>query len=136
MKTESEIKDDILSHIQSSPLAEAITGHVLKRIRPKNSVKEDVTITILGPVPMTQQQDVPVNVNIYVAERLQNGQYAADEPRERILQKLAEQCLKTGGIGKDYRFTLVSQQTFEVEKPDGHERCINNRLLYNFYNEE
>ncbi len=136
MKTESEIKDDIISHIRSTQLATAVTGQILKRLRPKNSDKEDVIITVLGAVPMVQQQDVPINVNIYVRERLQDGQYAPDEPRERVLQKIAEQSLKVGGIGKSYRFTLVSQQTFEVANSDRPERCINNRILYKYYNED
>lgn len=136
MKTESEIKDDIISHIKSTQLATEVTGQVLKRLRPKNSDKEDVIITVLGAIPMDQQQEVPVNVNIYVRERLQDGQYAPDEPRERKLQKIAEQSLKVGGIGKSYGFTLVSQQTFEVDESDKHERCINNRILYTYYNED
>lgn len=136
MKTESEIKDDIYAHIKGSELATAITGTVYKRVRDKGSNKEDIAITILGKIPMSQQQDVAINVNIYVPEKLQNGQYAANEPRERILQKLAEEILKVGGIGKDFRFTLESQETFEVLDSQCHERCINNRLTYNFYNEE
>lgn len=135
MKTENEIKEDVYQHIMETPLAQAITGKVTTKKRPKDSAKEDITIAVL--TSDTQQlQDAIVNVNIYVKEKLEGGQYVEDEDREKLLSKLATECLEVGGIGKDYRFKLESQHTFEVENDKRHERCINNKLTYNFYNEE
>ena len=92
-------------------------------------------ISIIGGVPAAQEQKVSVNVNIYVPEKLQDGRYDRDEPRERILQELSAETLEVGGIGEDFSFFLEKQETFVVLDAIRHERCINNRLLYNYLNE-
>lgn len=135
MKTESQILDDVCRHVAGSALAAAVSGEVLKRPRPSGSRKEDVVISIIGGVPAAQEQKVSVNVNIYVQEKLQDGRYDRDEPRERILQELSAETLEVGGIGEDFSFFLERQETFEVLDATRHERCINNRLLYNYLNE-
>lgn len=133
MKTENEIKDDICQFILESPLGSAVSGEVTTRKRPKGSRKEDITIAVLAS-DAEQVQEAVVNVNIYVPMKLKGGQYEEDEPRETELSRIAMDCLKVGGIGKDYRFTLESQRTFETEAT--HERCINNKLKYNYNNED
>lgn len=135
MKTENEIKEDVYQHIKGTPLELAVTGIVTTKKRPKDSTSEDITITVLAS-DTEQRQEAVVNVNIYVREKLEGGQYVEDDTREALLSKLAAECLIVGGIGKDYRFRLESQHTFEVENDKRHERCINNKLTYNFYNEE
>lgn len=135
MKTESEILDDIYGHIAGSELAVAVTGKLLKHPRDVGSDKEDIVISVIGGVPATELQQVPVNVNIYVAMKKQGGHFAKDEPRERILQSIASRVLAVGGIGKDYSFRLEKQTTFDVMDDAIHERVINNRIMYNFIND-
>lgn len=133
MKTEQDIKKDVKLHIQATNLATAVNGVVTTKKRPKGSSKEDITIQVLTSTA-DQTQEAVVNVNIYVPMKLEGGQYVENDDRESQLEAIASQCLKVGGIGKDYRFTLESQHTFEVES--SHERCINNKLMYNYYNED
>lgn len=133
MKTEQEIKEDVCRHIQDSALGAAVNGIVTTRKRPKGSRKEDITVQVLTSTPF-QKQEAIVNVNVYVQMKLEGGQYVEDGDREAELEGIASDCLKVGGIGKDYGFTLESQHTYETEA--SHERCINNRLKYNYYNED
>ena len=133
MKTEQDIKTDVALHIQSTELASAVSGIVTTKKRPKGSKKEDITIQVLTSTAY-QEQEAVINVNIWIPMKLEGGQYVENDDREQELEHIASRCLETGGIGKDYRFKLESQHTFEVESL--HERCINNKLLYNYYNED
>ena len=66
-----------------------------------------------------------VNVNIYVQEKLQDGRYDRDEPRERILQELSAETLEVGGIGEDFSFFLEEKPGafFWVGLGDDEHRC-------------
>lgn len=57
----------VYQHIQSSPLASAITGRVEKGARPLNSEEEDICINSL-PLTSGQLQKCIVNVNVFVPD--------------------------------------------------------------------
>lgn len=131
MKTDEEIKTDVYQYLKGSPLMKAVNGTLSKRKRPFNSRKEDVVISILSN-DRAQIQQAFVNVNIYVSDQEEDGQFQENSSRLRVLEKKAEQVLSLH-IGNDYRFELNAQRTLEVK--GNNEHVINNRLLYKKVNE-
>ena len=67
MKTDIDIKDDVYMLVSKSALAGKITGVVSKTLRPANSRKEDVVISILANNNV-RPQSAYVNVNVYVPD--------------------------------------------------------------------
>ena len=132
MKSDIDIKTDVFHHIQGSLLEETITGVVRKTgKRPKGSKDEDVVITMLSNVN-GQIQTASVNVNIYVAANIVNGQ------AEEATKRLQELCKISADLfevfrGKDFRATLKEQRVYEVANAD--EYVINNRIEYKHSNE-
>lgn len=133
MKNDIAIKTDVLKHIQGSELERAVTGVVRKTgKRPKGSKREDVIISVLAN-RNGQVQKATVNVNIYVAANIVDGQ--AEEQTKR-LDYLCD--LATGLFdvfrGDDYRARLEEQRVFEIDGAD--EYVINNKIEYKQVNEE
>ena len=132
MKNDIAIKTDVFRHIQGSELAEAVTGVVRKTgKRPHGSKDEDIVISMLANVN-GQIQTATVNVNIYVAANVVDGQ--AEEATER----LDELCRMSADLfevfrGKDFRARLLEQRVLEVDNAD--EYVINNKIEYKQNNE-
>lgn len=131
MKSDIDIKDDIYKIIKSSSLLKNVSGTLSKTIRPENSNKEDIVISVLAN-QNGQIQEAFVNVNIYVPDIMRNNQNEENSSRLRTLCKESIQLFKVGR-GNDFRFELESQRVFEVEEKDEH--VINNKLLYKQNNE-
>lgn len=131
MKTDIDIKDDIYNHLKGSSLAKTVTGGLYKRVRPVDSVLEDIVISVLAN-QNGQMQEAFVNVNIYVADNLVGNQYEEDSIRCRQLCRKAAEILEVGR-GNGFRFTLDSQRVLEVVGRNEH--LINNKLLYRQNNE-
>lgn len=131
MKTDIDIKDDIYMFIKGSKLHKAVTGKLSKTLRPFNSLKEDIVISVLSN-QNGQIQDAFVNVNIYVADLIRDNQPEEDSKRLRTLCDLAKSLLEVGR-GNDFRFVLDSQRVMKVNGSDEH--FINNKLLYRQCNE-
>ena len=133
MKSDILIKDDLCEFISNSPLKSAVTGKVCKQgVRPKDSDKEDVVISVIANIN-GQIQEAVVNVNIYVKDDIKSdGQNQEATIRLRYLCKIASETLEVGS-GEDYRFTLESQHIIEVTGTKEH--VINNRLNYRQLNE-
>lgn len=131
MKTDIDIKDDIYSFIKGSKLEKKVSGQLRKTLRPSNSDKEDIVISILAN-NNGQMQEAYVNVNIYVPDVLRDNQAEENSSRLRTLCKESYELLEVGR-GKDFRFVLESQRVLEVNGKDEH--VINNKLLYKQNNE-
>lgn len=131
MKTDIDIKDDIYMYIKGSALAKMVSGQISKTIRPADSRKEDIVISVLAN-QNGQMQEAYVNVNIYVPDIMRKNQNEENSSRLRTLCKESSQLLNVGrGIG--FRFVLESQRVLEVKDTDEH--VINNKLLYKQNNE-
>lgn len=128
MKSDIDIKDDIYNYLKSSPLVAEVTGKLSKTLRPTESMREDIVISILANVN-GQIQEAYVNVNIYVADLYRDNQYIEDSIRLRTLCKAASDVLEVG-YGNESRFTLEEQKVLAVDGRNEH--CINNKILYQF----
>ena len=131
MKTDIDIKDDIYMFLKGSALAKMVNGKLSKTIRPTDSNKEDIVISVLAN-NNGQMQEAYVNVNIYVPDIMRKNQNEENSSRLRTLCKESSQLLEVGR-GTDFRFVLESQRVLEVKDKDEH--VINNKLLYKQNNE-
>ena len=138
MKTDIDIKDDIWRVIKKSPLFTEVTGELKKTsIRPKESRKEDIVISVLAN-NIRQKQMAYVNVNIYVADNYVDGQNEENSERLRRLCNMAFSVFENVR-GVDFRLSLTDpnfdcgQRVIESEGTSEH--VINNKILYQTINE-
>lgn len=138
MKTDIDIKDDIWRVIKKSPLFKEVTGFLKKTsVRPKESRKEDVVISVLAN-NIRQKQMAYVNVNIYVADNYVDGQNEENSERLRRLCNMAFSVFENVR-GVDFRLSLTDpnfdcgQRVIESEGTSEH--VINNKILYQTINE-
>lgn len=132
MKSDIDIKDDIYNHIKGSELEKEISGVLRKTVRPINSSKEDIVISVLANIN-GQIQESFVNVNIYVPDIRRGNQSEENTIRCRKLCQMASELLEVGH-GAHYRFVLEEQRVMQVNGKDEH--FINNKLLYKQSNEK
>ncbi len=131
MKSDIDIKDELYLALKGSPLANAVSGQLLKTRRPKNSTKEDIIISVLANEG-NQKQEAVVNVNIYVEDNIIDGQAEEDTIRLRELCNVAEETLKTIRI-RPVLLRVNPPRVFEAEGTNWH--IINNRISYKIINE-
>lgn len=138
MKTDIDIKDDIWRVIKKSPLFKEVTGELKKTsVRPKESRKEDIVISVLAN-NIRQKQMAYVNVNIYVADNYVDGQNEENSERLRRLCNMAFSVFENVR-GVDFRLSLTDpnfdcgQRVIEAEGTSEH--VINNKILYQIINE-
>ena len=124
MISEIEIKDALYAMLVDSPLVGAVSGRLYKDSRPKNSVKEDVVISISSSM-VGQIQRFRANVNIYVPDSRREEEYIENTKRLRVLSALAAETLEHFGNGA-FQLDMESQRCIDVEDINFH--CINNRL--------
>lgn len=137
MKTDIDIKDDVYMLVSKSALAGKITGVVSKTLRPANSRKEDVVISILAN-NNERPQSAFVNVNVYVPDSAVKydvdnqtvTQYEEDSARLREICNLCKELFETY-VGDTYRITLDSQRVLSSSDDGAH--IVNNKLLYQNY---
>lgn len=138
MKSDIDIKDDIWSIINNSPLLKEVSGKLKKSsIRPKDSHNEDIIISILAN-ETKQTQVAYVNVNIYVSDNDIEGQSEENSDRLRILCQMSFN-LFCNVRGKDFRISLTDSN-YEcgqrvITSAGTSEHVINNKLLYQLINE-
>lgn len=137
MKTDIDIKDDVYMLVSKSALAGKVTGEVSKTLRPANSRKEDVVISILAN-NNGRRQSAFVNVNVYVPDSAVKydvdnqtvTQYEEDSARLREICNLCKELFETF-VGDTYRITLDSQRVLSSSDDGAH--IVNNKLLYQNY---
>ena len=131
IKSEGKIVTEIYKHIITTQLAAMISGKVLKSIdRDPNSVKEDIVIKALANSPK-QVQEAVVNVNLYVPDNLDEGQYVKNGERCDQLEEQAVKDLEVFWVGPA-RIHLEEQHTYKVEDARCH--VINCRMIYKIEN--
>lgn len=137
MKTDIDIKDDVYMLVSNSALAGKVTGAISKTLRPANSRKEDVVISILANTNERPQYAF-VNVNVYVPDSAVKydvddqtvTQYEEDSARLREICNLCKELFETY-VGDTYRITLDSQRVLSSSDDGAH--IVNNKLLYQNY---
>ena len=137
MKTDIDIKDDVYMLVSKSALAGKVTGEVSKTLRPANSRKEDIVISILAN-NNGRRQSAFVNVNVYVPDTAVKydvdnqtvTQYEEDSARLREICNLCNELFETY-VGDTYRITLDSQRVLSSSDDGAH--IVNNKLLYQNY---
>lgn len=133
MTSSNEIKTIIYKIIKGSPLENEIIskgGSLYRNLRPTNSNKEDIVISVLAN-RNAQFQMAYVNVNIYVPDIRRDNDYIEDETRTKILQKKAIDLFKEI-VHNDYKIEIESQEVFKLQ--DANEHLINNKLLITILN--
>ena len=135
MISDIDVKDNLYRFIKGSELENAVTGVLSKTVRPKNSDKEDIVISVISNMS-GQIQEVYANVNIYVKDLsiTKDGitQNEMNVVRCRELCRLAFDLLEVGS-GEDFRFVIESQRVIAVDDIQHH--VINNKILYKQIND-
>lgn len=132
MKNDIAIKTDVFKRIKGSGLEREITGVVRKTgKRPKGSKNEDIVISMLAN-QNGQIQKATVNVNIYVAANIVNGQAEEQTKRLDVLCDLASSLFEVFR-GDGFRARLLEQRVLEIDGAD--EYVINNKIEYKQLNE-
>ena len=136
IQTEGHILNLIYKYIKASELADAINGDVYKSIdRPINSTKEDIVIKALANLPR-QRQSAKVNVNIYVPDFQDDGQWNKDGSRCDELEEIAARTLEVFHVGGSRVCIDTGDNsafhTYKVD--DAHAHVINIKLLYEHIN--
>lgn len=138
MKSDIDIKDDVWRVIKDSSLMANVSGSLKKTsVRPKDSHKEDIVISILAN-DTKQRQIAYVNVNIYVSDNNVKGQSEEQTNRLRELCQMSF-ALFDNVRGNDFRLSLTDPN-FEcgqrvIESVGTSEHVINNKVLYQIINE-
>ena len=132
MRSDVEIKDDIYRYIKGTRLETVVTGQLLKTKRPKNSIKEDIVISVLANEG-NQYQEAVVNVNIYVEDNIIDGQPEEDTIRCRELGNVAKSVLETFRV--DGARVTLSRPPRVLDAEDIPWHIVNCRLNYQLINE-
>ncbi|MCI2145846.1 MAG: hypothetical protein LKK08_06325 [Bacteroidales bacterium] len=132
MLCEEDIKSIVYKVVKGSDLANEVDGVVTKLNRPLNSSKEDIVISVLTSGSIGKYQHCVVNLNIYVPDIKEDGQYEPDTARLEKLEKMAFALFKEcqGRYDdEDYKITADKQHTEKVNGKDEH--FINTQLDFN-----
>lgn len=133
MKSDIEIKDAIYAVIKGSSLEKAATGKLSKTLRPTNSDKEDIVISVLEN-GSGQMQEAFVNVNIYVPDYIRDNQAEENTIRLRELCKMSYELL-FNCRGEGFRVDSKGSKQRVLEVNGKKEHFINNKLLIQISNE-
>ena len=134
--TEGHILNGIYKYIKGSELASAINGEVYKSLdRPVNSKTEDIVIKALANLPR-QRQSAKVNVNIYVPDFQEDGQWNKDGSRCDELEEIAARVLEVFHVdGSRICIDTNDNASFHTYQVDNaHAHVINIKLLYEHIN--
>lgn len=133
MKTEIEIKQEVLAHVQSSAIANAIRGRISIASRPFDSKDEDMVISVLASDLEGDIQTAIIAVNIYVPMvRLDKGT-GEDTKRLGELSKISAESLCRWLAQDGSVYSLQRQNIFPVDGTN--ENVISNRIYYKHLNE-
>lgn len=130
MKSDGAIKTDVYKHISQSGFMKVVNGVLSKTIRPRNSHKEDVVISILANEG-TQQQTAILNVNIYIQDINRCGQLIENTIRQDEICEKSWKLLETFRTD-EYSAHAIAQRVYSVESG---EHVINNQVEYKLIND-
>ena len=135
MKTESDIRDDLYTYINSSELKKDISGKIFKyeEERPEKSMAEDIIIALPTETPFNDIQEVIVMIRLYVKDLFDsiNQIYRADSIRLKELENICKETFLAFRTG-DARCVAENIKTFKSDST--HEHCIVSRINYKFCN--
>ena len=130
MKSDGAIKTDVYRYIKESGFMNNVNGKLSKTMRPHNSHKEDVVISILANEG-TQLQTAILNVNIYIQDQDVDGQFEEDTIRLEEICKMAWNLLamfrKSGYVAHAIKQRVYATSTGE--------HVINNQVEYKLIND-
>jgi len=129
--TDIEIKDKIYLLLRAKGLHSEITGRIYKDNRPDNSTLEDVEINILAG-DARQNQEVALNVNVYVYDVKRDDEMIENIPRLRTLCRTFETALESN-VYDGFKIVLASQRVMKISDRPIH--VIVNRLTLNHIQE-
>jgi len=122
MKTGFDTDNVLYDVLKISSLKSAIAGNVYKRLRPVNSVLEDVVINSL-PITNQQLQTCISNVNIFVPDKqiTVNG-VVTKVPNEERLEELTVMAVQilADGIKGDFTWDIQQQAFIQDDESDSH----------------
>lgn len=132
MKTESEIERDIMSLMEGCDLLDAVDGALYRNgYRPRDSKKEDITVTFIAGVP-GEVQSGTVLVRIYLPDVVCCG-VSVKNPRCGELERLADDWVgRLTADRSNYLFEL-SDTIHTVREEDLCQHYVAVRLKYLFY---
>lgn len=130
MKSDGAIKTDVYRYINASGFMNNVNGKLSKTMRPHNSRKEDVVISILANEG-TQLQTAIVNVNIYIQDQDVDGQFEENTVRLEKICKKAWNLLEMFRTD-DYVAHAIEQRVYATESG---EHVINNQVEYKLIND-
>lgn len=130
MKSDGAIKTDVYRYINESGFMNNVNGKLSKTMRPHNSHKEDVVISILANEG-TQLQTAIINVNIYIQDQDVDGQFEENTIRVDEICKLAWNLLGTFRTS-EYAAHAIVQRVYAISTG---EHVINNQVEYKLIND-
>ena len=130
MKSDGSIKTDVYRYINESGFMSNVNGKLSKTMRPHNSHKEDVVISILANEG-TQLQTAIINVNIYIQDQDVDGQFEENTIRLEEICIMAWNLLETFRTGK-YVAHAIEQRVYATKTG---EHVINNQVEYKLIND-
>lgn len=130
MKSDGAIKTDVYRYINESGFMNNVNGKLSKTMRPHNSHKEDVVISILANEG-TQLQTAIINVNIYIQDQDVDGQFEENTIRVDEICKLAWNLLETFRTS-EYAAHAIEQRVYATRTG---EHVINNQVEYKLIND-
>jgi hypothetical protein len=138
-KTGTQIQGDIITLLQGSDLASAVSGQVYRATpessnRPRDSKAEDILVVFTTGIPDQIQVGI-VTLNIYVPDigTADNGVLVENSRRCEELEIMAAEWVETLTAERsDYKFTL--QQTIYTEaEPEINQHFIVVKLKYELF---
>ena len=130
MKSDGAIKTDVYRYINESGFMNNVNGKLSKTMRPHNSQKEDVVISILANEG-TQLQTAIINVNIYIQDQDVDGQFEENTIRVDEICKLAWNLLEMFRTS-EYVAHAIEQRVYATSTG---EHVINNQVEYKLIND-
>lgn len=136
MRTAKEVQGDIITLLQGSALAKAVSGKIYRKgYRPLNSQAEDITVGFVTGVTGEIQEGVVV-INVYVADidAIGNGTMVENGVRTTEIERLADDWVQSLTASRsDYLFEL-SQTIYTEAEREVHQHFVSIRLNYRLYN--
>lgn len=138
--TQTEIEDALLSLIDRSVLADAVSGVVcLEGQRPKDSRAEDIVVIFTDSLPgQTQTGTVTLNVYVPDIDPWQDGTWIKDRRRTGQIEALARNWLATlndPSHGHCYRY-YPKQSVATMGEPEINQHFVVVKIGYEYYDGE
>ena len=131
MRTDEEIKDDIIQTLLTADIESVITGKVYSEgERPSKSTSEDIIISTLSTLNAPLQESF-VNVNFYVRDLKRDNDMIRNRKRIRELTRILVGVLHNHAPN-GFLIKVQSDKSYSVPKTSEH--AVNIKLLITHLN--